>query len=318
MSESVQTIAGYLQQLLSIHWLRPETALWRTFDCLLMHPFSLGKNAADLGCGDGTLSYVMAGGRMPAYDAYAEMSLVTDYREGADIYNATVREDDVLAIDSSSLRFVYSYGIDHKEGLISKVRRFKTFYKKTLTHDLNKPLPLDEGELTAAFSNVLYWLEDLDAVLANWSRILTPSGKLYLFVPNRNFKEKAWLYYLAPHINRKRYYNFFNRGYNSLIKHCYTSRDWELLFSQNNFSIVRHEKYLTDPIMEIWNIGTRPIAPLLINMASHLSPEKKEDMRREWIDYFMSFFMPIIEGELGANPGDDAYAFHFYVLEKKS
>jgi SAM-dependent methyltransferase len=266
----------YLGQLLSIHWLRPETALWRTFDCLLMHPYVFGGKAADLGCGDGTLSYVMAGGRIPTYDAYGQVTAVKDYREGADIYNMTVEEENVLALDNSALRYSYTYGIDHKEGLISKARQLRGFYEQTIVHDLNKPLSLEEGCFSAAFSNVLYWLDDLDAILADWARILTRSGRLFLFVPNKCFKEKAWFYYLAPHTGDKRYYNFFDRGYNTLIKHCYTMQEWEVLFLHNGFHIVQHEKYLTDPVMDIWNIGMRPIAPLLINMSSNLLNEKKE------------------------------------------
>jgi len=311
-------INHYLRQLLFIHWLRPETALWRTFDCLLMYPYSFAGKTADLGCGDGTLSYVMAGGSLPTYNAYAQVTAVNGYREGADIYNMTVKEDDILELDNSSLRYTYSFGIDHKEGLISKARRFKGFYEHMILHDLNKSLPLDEGYLSSAFSNVLYWLDDLNTVLADWARILKRKGQLFLFVPNKCFKEKAWLYYLTPHTDEKQYYNFLDRGYNPLIKHCYTRQEWETLFSRNGFHIVQHEKYLTDPVMEIWSIGTRPIAPLLINMASSLLPEKKDDIRQEWVDYFTSFFTPIIEGEFGRNPSDDAHAFHFFVLEKKN
>jgi len=318
MPGSHELVKRYLRQLLSIHWLRPETALWRTFDCLLMHNFSFGEKTADLGCGDGTLSYVMAGGSLPGYDAYAQVAPMKGYREGADIYNITVKDNDILALDSSTLRYTYSFGIDHKEGLISKAKRFKGFYEHTIVHDLNTPLPFDDGGLSAAFSNVLYWLHDLDVVLADWARMLVQAGRLFLFVPNKCFKEKAWLYYLAPHNEGRRYYNFLDRGYNSLIKHCYTMREWETLFTRNGFHVVRHEKYLTDPVMEIWNIGTRPIAPLLIDMASNIMPEKKDEMRMEWIDYFASFFTPIIEGEFGANPGDEAHAFHFYVLEKNA
>jgi SAM-dependent methyltransferase len=318
MSDSHSLITRYLSQLLSIHWLRPETALWRTFDCLLMQPYSFSGMTADLGCGDGTLSYIMADGRLPTYDAYAQVTEVNGYREGADIYNMTVKDDDVLSLDSSALRYTYSFGIDHKVGLISKARRFKGFYEQMIVHDLNKPLLLEEGNLSSAFSNVLYWLDDIDNVLADWARIIKRQGRLFLFVPNKCFKEKAWLYYLAPHTDEKRYYNFLDRGYNALIKHCYTRQEWETLFSRNGFRIVQHEKYLTDPVMEIWSIGTRPIAPLLINMASNLLPEKKDDIRQEWVDYFTSFFTPIIEGEFGRNPSDDAHAFHFFVLEKNS
>jgi hypothetical protein len=53
----------YLSQLLKIHWLRPETALWRTFDCMLMETYGdIKGRSIDLSCGEGTMSFVMAGG----------------------------------------------------------------------------------------------------------------------------------------------------------------------------------------------------------------------------------------------------------------
>jgi hypothetical protein len=82
--------------------------------------------------------------------------------------------------------------------------------------------------------------------------------------------------------------------------------------------IVRHVKYLTDPVMEIWNIGTRPISPLLINMAANIIPEKRDKIKKEWVEYFNSFFLPIVSDEFGKDPAEDEYAFHFYVLEKKA
>ena len=51
--------------------------------------------------------------------------------------------------------------------------------------------------------------------------------------------------------------------------------------------------------MDIWNVGTRPIAPLLINIANKLPAEDRLETKEEWIDYFLHFFQPIIEGEFG-------------------
>jgi len=306
----------YLEQLLSVHWLRPETALWRIFDCLLMHDCNLAGQSIDLGCGDGTLSYIMAGGKIGNFDAYTHLTSLQSFNQGADIYNTKVSPDYIPDIDDTHLRGSYFYGVDHKEGLISKAGRFSSFYQNTMVHDINNRLPFDDGYFSNAFSNVLYWLDDLNKVLADWNRILSDSGKLMIFVPNKNFKEKAWLYYSAPHEGRKRYYNFFDRNYNSLIKHCYSHDEWEELFVRNGFKVIRHVKYLTDIVMEVWNIGTRPISPLLINMAENLIPAKRKEIKTEWIEYFKSFFLPIVLGELGKNPREGEYAFHFYILEK--
>jgi len=311
------SVSIFLRQLLSLHWLRPEIALWRTFDCLLTQQVPFSGKAVDLGCGDGTLSYIMAGGKISNYDAYSHVASLGSYNNGSDIYDKVVAEGMELNIVNDALRYTYHYGIDHKNGLISKAKMLRGFYENTLVHDLNSPLPFTGASFHTAFSNVLYWLEELDTILTEWRRILAPLGKLLLFVPNDNFKEKAWLYYMAPHNGDREYYNFFDRGYKSLIKHTYSHLKWEHIFNNNGFSVVKHVRYLTDPVMEIWNVGTRPLSPLLINMAAQLSPEKRDQVKEEWINYFAGFFHPIVTGEFVKDPDEGEYAFHFYVLEKQ-
>ena len=121
----------YLDQLLNIHWLRPETALWRIFDCLLMEKYGhISGRSVDLGCGDGTMSFVMAGGTIDNYDVFMDVGQLKDYNSGVDIYNNDT--EIALNININKLRYFYEWGIDHKEGLIGKAKRFKSFYNKTI------------------------------------------------------------------------------------------------------------------------------------------------------------------------------------------
>lgn len=307
---------SYLNQLLKIHWLRPETALWRSFDCMLMEKYGdISGRSVDLGCGDGTMSFIMAGGVVNEYDVFMDVGELQNYNAGADIYNQNTNIQ--LDTDLTRLRHTFEWGVDHKDGLIDKAKRFAPFYRNSLVHDLNKKLPFEDGYFDSAFSNILYWLDDMDKTLAEWRRVMKEQGKIFLFVPNANFKEKAWLYYLAPHAGDKRYLNYFDRGYNALIHHCYGTAQWEGIFQKNGFNIVDHHLYLTNPVMDVWNVGTRPIAPLLINMASELSPENRASAKSEWVDYFARFFTPIIEGEFERKVPENEAAFHFFVLEKK-
>lgn len=308
-------VDGYLNQLLNIHWLRPETALWRSFDCLLVERYApmLGKGI-DLGCGDGTLSYIMAGGCINDYDVFRDVGQLQAFNKGADIYN--VDASAAMNVDHSGLRYRYDYGVDHKEGLIDKAGRLGGFYDKTGVQDLNQPLPFETGSFDFAFSNILYWLDDMNIVLPEWHRILSDHGKLVLFVPGESFRQKAWLYYMAPHEGKHRYLNFFDRGYAQLIHHCYSTERWTSLYETHGFSVRRHRDYLTDPAMELWNIGTRPLAPLLINMSSRLSADERASCKAEWVEYFSDFLRPVIEGELDSNAPEEQCAFHFFVLEK--
>src|SRR5260221_3221741 len=149
-------VTHYLNQLLAIFWLRPETALWRTLDCCLMDGEKPSGRGADLGCGTGLLSYVMAGGKVSDYDDFMNTSNLLSFRKGSDIYNSKAVIKPVL--DGSGLRYSFDYGVDHKKGLLNKAEQFKNFYKQTHLQDLNKPLPFPDQYLDWGFSNILYWL----------------------------------------------------------------------------------------------------------------------------------------------------------------
>jgi len=272
-----------------------------------------GSKGAEFGCGTGTLSYVMAGGRVLDYDDYMNVSHLISYSKGADIYNSKPVIKPTL--DASGLRYTFAYGIDHKEGLIDKADQLNGFYEHTLLHDLNKPLPLEDDSLDWGFSNVLYWLKDVSKVLKGWARVLKKSGLLYLFVPNQHFKSKAWLYYKSPHQGDTAYLNYFERGYNSLIHHFYSQKQWGTLFKKSGYRILTHQSYLSNPVMEIWNIGLRPISPLLIEMASRLAPGERNATKLKWIKFFRDFFMPVLENERAHKRAEKDCAFHFFILE---
>jgi SAM-dependent methyltransferase len=311
-----EKINHYLMQLLSVFWLRPETALWRAFDCLLMDKVLIRGNSVDLGCGDGMLSYIMAGGKINNYDVFLDMGHIESYHKGADVFDS---EPNIftLDLDNINLRHNYTWGVDHKESLINKTNRFNDFYQNTLVLDLNKKLPFENNFFDTIFSNIIYWLDDLHLVLGEWKRVLSDSGTLILFVPDKIFREKAWLYHNAPHDGYRSYYNCLDRGYKLDDKHLYSFDKWETIFHKHGLKILKHVNYLTNPVLEIYNIGTRPIFPLLINMTNHLSSDDREIIKKQWVDYFFNIFRPIVEGEYQRVPGKNEYGFHFFLLKKE-
>ena len=61
----------YLMAFLNLYWLRPETALWRTLDCLALKDVEFHPPIIDIGCGDGVFSFTRAGGLFdPSYDVF--------------------------------------------------------------------------------------------------------------------------------------------------------------------------------------------------------------------------------------------------------
>jgi SAM-dependent methyltransferase len=270
--------------------------------------------SADLGCGDGTMSFIMAGGVIHDYDVFLEFSNLDKFNDGADLHDTMPSV--VPDIDGNSLAYSYGVGFDHKQSLVDKAARFDGLYRKAVVHDLNQPLPVDGATFDSAFSNILYWLNDLDPVLSDWGRVLCRGGRLHLFVPSANFQNMTWLYNLAPHAGERRYLNFLDRGYAGLIHHCLGTEQWVKLFEKAGFSIKEHRRYLSDPVLEIWNIGTRPIAPLLVGMSQKLTKADRAWIKSQWVTYFKEFFTPIVEGEFDRPLSEEKAGFHFFVLEK--
>jgi len=63
-----------LNKFLNAYWLRPESALWRTCDVESMKGFEFKAPSLDLGCGDGTFSFLRAGGQFDdTYDVFMDV-----------------------------------------------------------------------------------------------------------------------------------------------------------------------------------------------------------------------------------------------------
>jgi len=53
-----------LKDFLNIYWLRPETAVFRSIDAVVMKDFVFQSPSLDFGCGDGLFSFLRAGGNL--------------------------------------------------------------------------------------------------------------------------------------------------------------------------------------------------------------------------------------------------------------
>jgi SAM-dependent methyltransferase len=307
---------NYLNRLLNFYWLRPEVALWRTFDCMLMEKHKVISPSLDIGSGDGILSYIMAGGDVgPEFDAYRNIDGTDDFVNGKDIYDAVSRAGLQSISFANSLRHHYTVGIDHKKSLLRKASMLPGFYEQLIQHDLNEPLPFQPEMFQSIFTNILYWLDNVNAVLSEANRVLRRGGRLYTFVPNDNFKQLAWICYSDKKTDDYKYLNYISRGYNSLIKHCYPEAKWIDIFEKNSFSVIEHTRYLSKPVIEVWNIGTRPISHLLIDMSRKLSDGDRIEIKNEWIEFFEKLFMPLVKFDYEADKEIEP-AFHFFVLQK--
>ena len=64
----------------------------------------------------------------------------------------------------------------------------------------------------------------------------------------------------------------------------------------------------------IWDVGLRPIAPLLVKMTQALSPETRASIKREWVDLMIELLEPLCAADLNLFSATDDPAEIQYVL----
>ena len=175
------------EELLNVFWLRPETALWREIDIRAMQSFTFNSPSLDMGCGDGIFSFIRAGGGFsPEFDAFRAMSGLDKFFDNVDVFDAF--DDRVSPAVTHAPQYRIDCGFDHKANLLSKSGQLG-LYGSLKQGDANQALPFPDESFNSIFSNIVYWLDDPQAVLKEISRILRPGGRVCLMLPNQTLPE---------------------------------------------------------------------------------------------------------------------------------
>lgn len=219
-----------------------------------------------------------------------------------------------LDFDDTGLMYHHEPAVDWKEGLLSQAGRFKRLYKSLVCADLNKTITLNR-EYDNIFCNMLYWLNDPLAVLKNWHGLLKEGGHIILFCANDQFVEKAWMYWEMPHKGKYAYLNYFDRGYGESKFQCFSDSEWKQIFYDAGYKIVEMCNARTDAMMQIFNIGMRPIFSPLMVLVEKLSMEDRLKAKEFWVDYFYNFSRPILEESINKRR-EEKGAYYFYILQK--
>ena len=95
-----------------------------------------------------------------------------------------------------------------------------------------------------------------------------------------------------------------------------TRRDWERRFTRAGLEIVDAEPFVTRTHAHIWDIGLRPIAPLLVRMANALTPETRAEIKRDWTALFMELLDPICRPDFDLFESRSEPAEMQYVLRR--
>ena len=67
--------------------------------------------------------------------------------------------------------------------------------------------------------------------------------------------------------------------------------EWKEIIEKTGFKIKQVDSVYPDKlVMDIWNVGLRPIAHLLIQMSEALNQEERIKIKKEWVEIFFELF----------------------------
>ena len=303
-------------QLMNVYWLRPETALWRELDIRAMRSFAFNSPSLDIGCGDGLFAFVRAGGKFdPIFDAFRSVSGLDKFIENVDVFDSYSEHVSPEVVKLPEYQI--DCGFDHKENLLLKAGQLG-LYGNLKQGDANQPLPFQSSSFNSVFSNIVYWLDDPQAVILEISRILRPGGKTCLMLPNETLPEFSFYNQLFVKTGDPKwaFLEKLDRGrFSENIRQARSQAAWEAMFKAARLRIFEHNSHLSKTVIQVWDIGLRPLFPVLHRMAGAIPEKDFIDIKREWISTMHQFLEPLIDMDGSLTQGKEP-AFHCYILEK--
>ncbi len=313
-TESIPTtVAESLRKYLSCYWLRPENAFWMTLRSEALGNTELPRPSIDLSCGDGIFSFIHAGGEVDfEFDVFCSVGrLEAVTNDHADMFDHT---DASYGPPVRRSAHSISCGTDWKQNLLDKAKKLD-LYDELILHDSNERLPFENESYQTVHCNSAYWVKNIDSFLAEIQRILQPDGRAYLSVKLDCMRE----YTLQPLRSSlgDRFLEIIGRGRFETWPSVGSAEDWLRRFERANLDVVEAKPFITRTHAQIWDVGLRPIAPMLVKMANGLRPENRAAIKREWVELFMDLLTPICRADFDLFTTSSEPAEILYVLAPK-
>ena len=281
-------------ELLSINWLRPESALFRFVETEILFAIKnkcLKYPMLDMGCGDGLFTSILFGGKInKKYDAYSAI----DFSQ-KDIYN-NFRKIPADFFEKKPSRI--GFGLDIKKNSALMASALKV-YDQVKTGDARK-LPFGNESVNSVFSNMIDDIknEDLITVFKEANRVLKPNGCLIFTTPTERFKE--FLFYrnkaeaAIKKGNKADYARFMELDRGRSFWESRPMNLWNTIFKETSFEMVGYTEYGNSDFVQFWDTGFRPFFSHLASLRNALLenilylPAKKVFMEiiREYIFKF--------------------------------
>lgn len=310
-NETKEEVRKLLRNYMNAYWLRPETAVWRVADWIGTKYFKFEAPILDFACGDGLNSFIRMGNNLPIEidDSLSTVDVNPKefFEDYVDIYNDANNDFEELKEEA---KFKIDVGTDWKQGLLDKAKKLK-FYDKLILHDGNKPLPFEDESFNTIFSNSVYWMDETDSILKEMYRVLKKGGRVNLILANPNI----YKYNLYKIFNNK-WSKVLDRGRSLHYKSLLNDSEWEEKFKKTGFKINNKGKHINPNLLYMHEVGLRPISPVLIKMANSLTQDKRNEIKKEWIDYMEYIFMPFFEEEYFTSDHKDVAYYSFELIKE--
>lgn len=293
-TELVSNRADRLRRFMGAYWLRPENAFWMALRSEVLGPIPWSRPSLDLSCGDGVFAFLHGDGRFhDDFDVFrgSEASRTRD-NETADMFDHVDARYQPAII--APTRMVIDVGADWKPNLLTKAGRLGV-YEELVLHDNNKPLPFDSASFETVYCNSAYWVHDIDSLLSEICRITAPGGSVLLQVKLSSMLD----YTLEPFrsVLGDRFLEIIGRGRTASWPTVGDRATWERRFARAGLAVEEAAPFITQTHAHLWDVGLRPIAPMLIELANGVRPESRRRVKQHWVDLFCELCTPICHSD---------------------
>jgi len=303
-----------LKSFLNLYWLRPENGLLSAFQSKVFDDIPFVSPSIDISCGDGLFDFIHFGGKIDDEIDFFQKTIAEKFSHDSfvDIFDSFDENYEVKILKNPKHKI--DYGTDWKQSLLNKSEKLN-FYENLILHDNNQlPLPFDDNFFKTIYSNAIYWTQKdkVKSLLGDIHRVLHPDGIAILQVMTPSHLEtlNEMSAFLSP-----KAIEILDRKRRDTMTIEWNANDWKNLISNSGFKIKEiRNTYPNKIILDIWNIGLRPIGHLLIQMSDSLPLEKRRQIKKEWVDIFYELFKPLLN--LEETYTDETQPYPCFILSK--
>ncbi len=311
---AVASIDTLLTQYLNAYWLRPENAFWTVLRSRAWAREAVTSRSLDLSCGDGVFSFIHCGGQLGiGFDTFQVVDQSDRVsRENSDMFDRAVdvnwRPEIVVRPEG-----IIDVGTDLKWALLSKAAALE-FYGALIRHNNEAPLPFENATFDHVYCNAVKWVRNAAGLLREIARVTRPGGRIVLHCKLDSMKR-----YTLRGFERQLgepLLALLERGRFATWPSLASRSEWERRFERAGLTIVDELPIATRTHAHIWDIGLRPIAPLLVRMANSLTAVNRAAIKRDWIELFKTLLRPLCSSDFDVFARNSTPAEMQYVLTR--